>query len=63
MEFPSLESAMRGRPSQSDQNESLFFYREKCRGSMSEEDISVDRKKYRSSIDHHKNEKFIRYML
>lgn len=30
---------------------------------MTTEELVCDRKKYKSSIEHHKNEQFIRYML
>lgn len=43
--------------------ESSFANQEKFRGNMNQEEISKERTKYKSSIDHHKNEKFIRYMM
>ena len=30
---------------------------------MNQEEINTERKKYKNSIDHHKNEQFIKYML
>lgn len=46
-----------------EESESFFAYQDRFRGGMNQEEINTERKKYKNSIDHHKNEQFIKYML
>ena len=38
-------------------------YQDKYRGNMKPEELSQERKRYLGSIEHHKNDQFIKYMM